>query len=126
MPRGFTLLEILLVMALIGLLASVSYPLYTHHLLGVRRHHAHIILWTIALHMETYYNAHNSYEGASLTALPTSTEIDHYQLRLQVTDSQHYRLQAIPIGTQTKDPCGTLELTERGPELSPASSTECG
>jgi type IV pilus assembly protein PilE len=93
---GFSLLELLIVLVIIGILAKISYPIYTHALIKTHRTEAKIALINLAQHMEIYYLANNnSYEGANFNKLhlKNMTERNFYQLALKSTFST-YQLSA--------------------------------
>ncbi|MGC1854320.1 MAG: type IV pilin protein [Candidatus Aquirickettsiella sp.] len=84
--HGFSLFELLIVLVIIGILARISYPIYTHALVKTHRTEAKIALMNLAQHMEIYYLANNnSYEDATFNKLHLKdiTEKDFYQLTLK-------------------------------------------
>lgn len=93
---GFSLFELLIVLIIIGILAKISYPIYTYALIKTHRTEAKIALINLAQHMEIYYLANNnSYEDANFNKLHLKdiTERDFYQLALKSTVST-YQLSA--------------------------------
>ena len=81
--HGFSLFELLIVLVIIGILANISYPIYTHALIKTRRTEAKIALMDLANRMENYYlENNNSYLGASLGKL-------HIKV---ITDKKFYQL----------------------------------
>ena len=100
--RGFNLIEILIVIAIIGILSAISLPVYTHYLVSERRLEAANILSKLALEMEKYSIEHNSYEGATLVTLhfPTLIVRENYQLSIQTATDLEYQLMAKPLGEQ--------------------------
>lgn len=90
--HGFSLFELLIVLVIIGILAKISYPIYTHALVKTHRTEAKIALITLAQHMEIYYLANNnSYGDAKFSKLHLKniTERDFYQLTLKSTASTY-------------------------------------
>lgn len=116
--RGFTLIEMVLVVVLIGILASIAYPSYSDYLRSSRRADASSVLLESSQYMERYFTETNTYVGATLptTQTPKDGAIKFYNITFatgQPTAST-YTLQATPINTQSSDPCGTLSLTQSG------------
>lgn len=94
--HGFSLFELLIVLAIIGILAKISYPIYTHALIKAHRTEAKIALFNLAQHMEIYYlENNNSYKDANFSRLHLSdiTEKKFYQLALKST-ANSYQLSA--------------------------------
>lgn len=100
--KGLTLVELMVVVAVLSIIAAVAYPLYTTQMQKIRRADAKTALAAIALAQERYYTANGGY-AATLTSLQLSTELSggrsekgYYNIRnLNVTNSgQSYTVQA--------------------------------
>ncbi len=117
-PNGFHLLELLIAIAIIGLLAALSFPVYSQYRVQERRLEAAEILSKLAIAMEEYHVAQNTYEDATLAALnfPESIVDGRYQLAIPLATATDYRLTATPVGDQAeKDTaCATLILSADG------------
>lgn len=112
---GYSLIEILIALAIVAILASVAYPTYTHHIMTARRKHAALILLSIAERMENYRTIHGNYRNATVASLNANTDDQpYYKFMIQSNANQHYLLKALPIKSQRNDPCGTLEINELG------------
>ena len=124
--HGFSLLELMITLAIVAVLASLSYPLYSHHLQTARRKHAELMLLMIASQLEEYHSTHDTYRGATLADLPISTHDDiSYHFLIEQADDQHYLLSATPLNGQTDDPCGTLKLNAINQKMAQGSSEAC-
>ncbi len=75
---GFSLVELLIVMAIIAILIAVAYPLYTSHLVKGRRNQAEIALLYLASQLESFYSVQNSYQGATLESLGVNLFTDDH------------------------------------------------
>ena len=107
---GFTLIELLIVLTIIGILGTISYPLYTEHLVKMRRTYAITTLADLAGKIEEYYVLHNTYNNAVADITKNS-----YHLYSIATDDI-YVLHADPLGKQAESDilCGSLTLDQNG------------
>ena len=117
--RGFTLIEIMIVVALIGILASIALSSYQSHARKTRRYAAQSCLMEQAQYLERYYTTANNpmnYTGATLPDATCKTNLASYytfSLPAAANSSQAFSVQADAIGGQTGDTgCTTLSLTQ--------------
>ena len=116
-PSGFHLIEILIVMTLISLMASITFPYYSDYLIKERRFEASMMLTKLALALEEYHFEHLSYQGATLRLLHFPDYIVHHYYQLAIKASENtFLISAKPIAIQAKrdEQCGTLLLTAEG------------
>lgn len=124
--QGFSLLELIITLAIAAILASLSYPVYTHHLQTARRKQAELTLMMIANQLETYHSIHNTYHGATLAHLAINTPGETlYQFLIAQENDQHYLLSATPLNAQKEDHCGTLKLNEINQQTAQQPSKSC-
>ena len=118
---GVTLIELVVVMAIVAILTAIAYPAYMSHTAKARRKVATACLSQYANFMERYYTANLNYDGAA-PVLGCSTESDmarFYSFPVPTigAGSRTYTISAVPTATQqAKDPerCGTLTLDQAG------------
>lgn len=128
---GFSLLELLIVMAIIAILIAVAYPVYTSYLTTGRRNQAEVALLYLASQLEEFYSLENTYQGATLDGLGVNTYTDDhsYQLMIQSLTVASYTIVALPLNQQAKadSECGVLSLNELGEKTisGTANSSAC-
>ena len=119
---GFTLIEIMVVIAIVGVLFRVALPIYQSNVLKTKRYAAQSCLMEYAQYMERYYTTNTtnplSFTGASLSATNCATSLaSAYTITLPVAQltSSTYTLTATARGTQVKDTgCTPLTLQQDG------------
>jgi len=125
--RGFTLIELMVVVTIIGILAAIAMPTYQEHVRSGKRAQAKADLSEIAQFMERFYTENNTYAGATrpFSQSPReTTSPKNYDISWVGTpDASTYRLQAVPTGGMTGDRCGTLTLNQAGAKG--ATSSDC-
>lgn len=131
--RGFTLIELMIVVAVVAILAAVAYPSYVSQVRKGRRADAETVLLQAEQFMQRYYSTSlQGYTGAvlpgNLTTSPAgaSDSAKYYTISVEISDTgQGYTLSAEP--TQSGDPCGTLTLTSTGAkgQDSDATTAQC-
>jgi type IV pilus assembly protein PilE len=127
--RGFTLIELMIVIAVLGIIAAIAYPSFIGQIQKSRRADAKQSLLDVAAKLEVFYQDHKGYPTASNMALlgytgATFTSPDkHYTIGFSaVPTATSYSIQAIPAGAQVAETgcgagdscCGTFQLNHLG------------
>jgi type IV pilus assembly protein PilE len=121
---GYTLIELMVVVAIVGILAAVAYPAYTHHVRRANRAEARAALQDAQQYMERYHAAYQSYttQADQVPVLPrrlrtvpegTTVETARYLLSLSEAKADAYTLMAVPA-PGWDEACGSLTLTHTG------------
>lgn len=124
--QAFTLIELMVTVAIVGIFASIAYPSYQDSVMKSRRADAKGALLGFANAMERHFTETNSYLGAgttdgntgSPTIFSATSPVDggtpYYNLTINAVTASSYTLNAVPTGAQSNDKCGTLSLTQTG------------
>jgi len=119
---GFTLIELMIVVAIVGVIAAIAYPAYDDSVRKGRRAQAKADLVELAQRAERFHTLNNTYAGF-WASVPQGdkrsprTGDAYYLLERSSgdTDANAFTLSATPTGTQTADSgCGILSINQAG------------
>jgi len=114
---GFTLIEVMIVVAVVAILAAIAFPAYRDYYMRTYRSEARAELQKIQTDLERWYTNRNTYVGFVLASRPvpgnaTGTSV-RYNISLQgAATAVGYTLQAVPAHGQTADRCATLTIDQ--------------
>ena len=143
MPRckynhaGFTLLELMIVVTVVAIMASIAYPSYMAHIQSARREEGKKALLEAAQKMESFYALNQTYVGSAdangrstifSSNVPSDTSIN-YVLSVSATKTS-YTITATRSSSsaQRTDPCGDLIIKRDGTKTvanATYSSSQC-
>lgn len=114
---GFTLIELMIVIAVIAIIATIGYPAYTDQVRKARRTEAKAFLMAAAARQEREFTNNGAYTG-NMTTLgyannPQLTEDGWYSVAAAAAATT-FTLTATPQGAQASDPCGNFTLNQAG------------
>lgn len=117
--RGFTLIELMIVVAIVGVLAAVAYPSYTSYVIRANRAAAQSFMLEVSSRDERYMLDARGYAPDLATlGMTVPTEVSkNYTVTLVATAAPPtYTITATPILRQLSQDtlCGTLTLNQAG------------
>lgn len=116
--RGFTLIELMIVVAVVGILAAVAYPSYMDQVRKGRRAEAQAALLNIGARQQQTLLDVRSYRSSLAdlnVGLPATVQQTYtVTLVLGTGTVPAFTATAAPVGAQAADTCGSLSLTEKG------------
>ncbi len=130
--RGFTLIELMITMTIIGILAAIAYPGYQRHVVKTQRNAATACLMQYTQFMERYYTTQLTYDYASrgdpdpeLGCALEGRMPDNYLFEVVNPTVTAYTVRAVPTTAfSARDTrCGTLSINQAAQRTAGSNST---
>lgn len=124
--RGFTLIELMIVVVIVAILTAIAYPSYKQHVIKARRSDAEGALLNFANAMERFYTKNGTYLGAAsgggntgapaifATQAPVDGADKYYNLTINAATATTYTLRATPIAGSGQAGDGFLQVNQAG------------
>lgn len=120
--KGFTLIELMIVVVIIAILAAIAIPAYGRYAYRARRPDGQELLLRIANAQERYYATNNKYSDLATVGFtaPVNSEKSYYVATAVISAdpagnaSQAYVVTAAPVGSQVTDACLNLTINNAG------------
>ncbi len=116
--RGFSLIELLIVVAIIAVLAAIAIPAYQRYSFRARRTEGQQLLQSIAIAEERYYATHNQYAALNTVGFQNTISQNGFYIAdipaSASTSSQAFTVEAVPQTAQITDACQILTINNAG------------
>ncbi|GLQ33678.1 type IV pilin protein [Litoribrevibacter albus] len=124
--KGFTLVELMVVIAIIGIIAVIAFPSYQEFIRTGYRADAMATMIELTTEMEQYKFERQTYKGAATgggdTGVPDENLLmaldegvtNHYVVTISSASRDGYLLKAQPKGSQEDDACGVITIGKTG------------
>lgn len=119
--RGFSLIELMIVVAIVAILTAIAFPSYTNYIVKTRRTAAKACLSQASNFMERYYTTNMTYVGATDPGLDCESAAqtgNYYGYSYGTPTVSTYTITATPNAAKQPDTtCGALSLNQSGTRL---------
>ena len=114
--RGFSLIELMIVLAITSILASLAYANYTDRIIRARRLDGKVSLLALANQIERFSTYEHTYKLSPelKQKLPQQSTNGFYQLSIIRASDRAFKVQATPIKTQTDKQCESFTFDQIG------------
>ncbi|MDO9316464.1 MAG: type IV pilin protein [Burkholderiaceae bacterium] len=112
---GFTLIELMICIAVVGILSSVAYPAFSGTLATTRRSDALVALMKVQVLQERFRADHPTYGSLLQLGLDSASPARHYEIEMLEHTATGFSVHASAVGGQQRDtPCRHLRLAVDG------------
>jgi type IV pilus assembly protein PilE len=115
---GFSLIEIMVVVVIIGILSTIALPAYNNYIRKTRRAAGASCVTAVAQQMERFYTTNLTYVGApaaaTMAGICEPSALESYNIATGGIAARTYSVTGTPTGKQAGDSCGTLSIDQTG------------
>jgi len=129
--KGFSLIELMIAVAVVGILASIAYPSYLDFVRKANRGEAQGSILELAQWMERQFTVNGTYQpGGANPTLPFTTSpkdggATTYIYTLSNMGASTFTITGTAQGDQANDDCGNISVTQTGTRSSTGSGGDC-
>lgn len=117
--RAFTVIELLIVLAVVAILAAIAYPIYTSQVRQAKRVDAKTDLKKAVNRAEQFYSqVHHYPQNLVSISMKKTTSNNAYTVNVSVATKNEFIVKAKAIGKQKKDNCSSFTLHANGKQES--------
>lgn len=123
LPRGFTLIELMITVAIVAILAAIAYPGYQDHLRKSRRAEAQAFMMAVAARQQQFMVDTRAFAATvAAVGIPVPSNVSAgYTVSMPAPGTSTFTLTLTPTALQAAENCGTLSIDQNGTKTAATS-----